>query len=61
VLLEKGRRRNQDERPDRRRKRLRDIEEDDWRMDSGALDIDFEDEMVLDDLSYEESDDDSVN
>lgn len=61
MLLEKGRRRNQDERPDRRRKRLRDIEEDDWRMDSGALDIDFEDEMVLDDLSYEESDDDSVN
>lgn len=61
MLLEKRWRRNQDERPDRRTRIIRDIEGDDLRIDSGALDIDFEDEMLEDDLSDEELDDDSIN
>jgi hypothetical protein len=61
VLLKKRRRRDQDERPDRRRRRLRDIEEDDWKSDSGAPEIDFEDDLMEDGLSFEEFEDESVN
>ena len=61
MLLKKRRRRNQDERPDRRRRMLRDIEEDDWKKDSGDPDIDLEDDLFEDDLSYEEFDDESNN
>jgi hypothetical protein len=61
VLLKKRRRRDQDERPDRRRRRLRDIEEDDWKSESGDPDIDFEDDLLEDGLSYDEYDDDRDN
>jgi hypothetical protein len=61
VLLNKRTRRNQEERPDRRKRRLRDIEEDDWKRESGDLDIDLEDDMLEDDLSFEELDDESIN
>ena len=53
MRLRKRRRGNQDERPDRRRRRLRDIEEDDWKRTARGSDMDSEDEYRDDDLSGE--------
>ena len=61
MLLIRRRRRNQEERPDRRRKRLRDIEEDDWKKDSRESEIDFEDDLLDDDLSEFWVDDEEGN
>lgn len=61
MVAERGTRRNQEERPDRRRRGLRDIEHDDWREISRDLDIDFEDDLLENDLSDVDFEDESIN
>ena len=61
MLLNRRRRRDQEERPDRRRRKLRDIEEDDWRGSQPDPDTDFEDDLLVDDLSDVNFENESVN
>ncbi len=61
MFLKRKTRRNREEGPDRRKRILRDLEDDDWMEDLRHPGVDFEDELLDDDLSDMDWGDDSVN